>query len=77
MRCTYGPRPDGGAKSSAQHLAMLLGVSVAGFASHPGMPDPDDRDRKHNAEDLRNTLKSIKRNMKSGENLDQYLTRQH
>jgi hypothetical protein len=69
-------RGDGGAASSAQHLAMLLGVSVAGFAPHPGMPDPEGRDRKHNAEGLRNTLRSIQRNMKSGENLNQYLTRQ-
>jgi hypothetical protein len=69
-------RGDGGASSSAQHLAMLVGFSVAGFAPHPGMPDPEGRDRKHNAEGLRNDLRNILRNRKSGETLERYLSRQ-
>ena len=79
----YAPQPaifsrgDGGAKSSAQHLAMLLGVSVAGFASHPGMPDPEGGDRKHNVEDLRNDLRNIQRNMRKGENIQDYLARRN
>ena len=72
----YFSRGDGGAASSAQHLAMLLGFSVAGFAPHPGMPDPEGRDRKHNAEGLRNDLRNILRNRKSGETLERYLSRQ-
>lgn len=69
-------RSDGGASQSAQHLAMLLGGAVAGFGSHPGMPDPDGRDRKHNVEGLRNTLRDIQRNMRSGETIQDYLSRQ-
>jgi RHS repeat-associated protein len=70
-------RGDGGAKSSAQHLAMLLGFSVAGFAPHPGMPDPEGRDRKHDVEGLRNDLRNIQRNMRSGETVQDYLARQN
>jgi RHS repeat-associated protein len=66
----------GGAKSSAQHLAMLLGVSVAGFSGHPGSPDPYGRDRNHNVQGLRNDLKNIQQNMRSGENIQEYLSRQ-
>jgi hypothetical protein len=67
----------GGASQAAQHLAMLLGgQTVAGFAPHPGMPDPDGRDRKHNVEGLRNTLKDIQHNMRQGENINDFLTRQ-
>jgi hypothetical protein len=69
-------RGDAGAKSSARHLAMLVGTTVAGFAPHPGMPDPEGRDRKHNAEGLRNDLKKMQENMRKGENLQQYLERQ-
>ena len=41
-------RGDGGAQASAEHLSMLLDVSVAGFFPHPGRPDPnkDDRNKK-------------------------------
>ena len=56
---------------------MLLGVSVAGFASHPGMPDPEGGDRKHNVEDLRNDLRNIQRNMRKGENIQDYLARRN
>lgn len=70
-------RGDGGASSSAQHLAMLLGFSVAGFAPHPGMPDPEGRDRRHNAQDLRNDLRNIQRNMRNGETIQDYLARQN
>jgi hypothetical protein len=67
---------DGGASSSAQHLAMLLGYTVAGFAPHPGMPDPEGRDRKHNAEGLRNDLRNIQSNMRSGETIQDFLAKQ-
>jgi RHS repeat-associated protein len=66
----------GGAKSSAQHLSMLLGHDVAGFGSHPGMPDPEGRDRKTNAVGFRESLRKILDNMRKGENLQQYLERQ-
>jgi len=67
----------GGAAQAAQHLAMLLGgQSVADFAPHPGMPDPDGRDRKHNVEGLRNTLKDIQKNMRKGESINDFLARQ-
>jgi len=67
----------GGAAQAAQHLSMLLGgADVAGFGSHPGMPDPDGRDRKHNVEGLRNTLKDIQKNMRKGESINDFLTRQ-
>jgi RHS repeat-associated protein len=67
----------GGAAQAAQHLSMLLGGSdVAGFGSHPGMPDPDGRDRKHNVEGLRNTLKDIQKNMRKGESVNDFLARQ-
>jgi RHS repeat-associated protein len=69
-------RRDGGASSSAEHLSMLLGFSVAGFAPHPGMPDPEGRDRKHNVEGLRNDLRNIQQNMRSGETIQDYLARQ-
>ena len=49
---------------------------LPGFAPHPGMPDPEGRDRKHNAEGLRNDLRNILRNRKSGETLERYLSRQ-
>jgi RHS repeat-associated protein len=68
----------GGANQAAQHLSMLLGgASVAGFGSHPGMPDPDGRDKKHNVEGLRNTLKSIQSNMRNGETIEDFLTREN
>jgi RHS repeat-associated protein len=66
----------GGAASSAQHLAMLLGSDVAGFSGHPGLPDPSGRDRRHNVQDLRNDLRNIQRNMRSGENIQDFLNRQ-
>jgi RHS repeat-associated protein len=70
-------RGDGGASQAAQHLSMLSGGSdVAGFGSHPGLPDPNGDDRKHNVEGLRNTLQSIKNNMRTGETLEHYLYRQ-
>ena len=79
----YAPQPaslaqgDGGSKSSAQHLAMLLGSDVAGFSGHPGLPDPSGRDRRHNVQDLRNDLSNIQRNMRSGENIEDFLYRQN
>jgi RHS repeat-associated protein len=66
----------GGFESSARHLAMLLGTTVAGFGPHSGSPDPEGRDRKHNAEGLRNDLRNLQKNMKKGESLQQYLERQ-
>jgi hypothetical protein len=70
-------RGDGGAEESARHLSMLLdGVEVGGFGPHPGDPDPDKRDRKSNVHGLKNTLESIKKNMRRGENIHAYLERQ-
>jgi RHS repeat-associated protein len=69
-------RNDGGAREAARHLAMLVGANVAGFSPHPGDQDPEGRDRKHNAEGLRNTLRSIKRNLRRNESIQQYLDRQ-
>jgi hypothetical protein len=67
----------GGAAEAAQHLSMLLGgVDVGGFGPHPGGPDPDGRDRKHNVEGLRNTLRDIQHNMRKGESINDFLTRQ-
>jgi hypothetical protein len=43
----------------AAHIAMLVGAaSVGGIPPHPGMPDPDRRDRNTNTKGLRNTLDS-------------------
>jgi RHS repeat-associated protein len=48
----------------AAHVAMLTGrSSVGGVPPHPGGQDPEGRDRKHNVEGLRNTLKSELKNM--------------
>jgi hypothetical protein len=48
----------------AGHLAMLLGgPEVGGIPPHPGKPDPERRDAKHNVEGLRNTLRAELRNM--------------
>ncbi len=49
---------------------------MAGFAPHPGMPDPEGRDRKQNVEGLRNDLRNIQRNMRSGETIQDFLARQ-
>jgi hypothetical protein len=68
---------DGGASQAAQHLSMLLGgTTVAGYGSHAGAPDLFGRDRKHNAEGLRNALRSIQDNMRSGETIEDFLMRQ-
>ncbi len=40
------------------------------------MPDPEGRDRKHNVEGLRNDLRNIQRNMRSGETIQDFLARQ-
>ena len=37
------------------------------------MPDTEGRDRKHNAEGFRNDLKNIRRNLKKGENISDFL----
>jgi RHS repeat-associated protein len=67
----------GGARQAAEHLAMLLGGDVAGFGGHPGMPDPDKRDQKHNAEGLRNSLRSLLKNVeKSSKSVTEYLKSQ-
>jgi RHS repeat-associated protein len=68
----------GGARQVAEHLSMLLGGGpVADFYGHPGMPDPEGRDRKHNAEGLRNSLRSLLKNVeKSGKSVTEYLKSQ-
>jgi RHS repeat-associated protein len=65
-----------GAGEAARHLAMLVGSNVAGYPPHPGGQDPEGRDRKHNAEGLRNTLRNIERNMRNNESIQQFLDRQ-
>ncbi|MDR3573709.1 MAG: RHS repeat-associated core domain-containing protein [Anaerolineaceae bacterium] len=78
ISATYFAGKAGGASSASQHLSMLMGgIAVAGFGPHPGGPDPDGRDKKHNAEGLRNDLKNIQQNMRKGETIDDFLTRQN
>jgi len=70
-------RKAGGIKTTAEHLAMLMGgTAVAGFSPHPGKPDPDRRDAKHNAEGVRDGLQKIYDNMKPGETFNDFATRQ-
>jgi RHS repeat-associated protein len=64
----------GGAASAAQHLAMLLKRTVAGFGAHPGSPDPEGRDKNTNMKGLWNDLDNLQRNLKnSGKNLQKFL----
>jgi hypothetical protein len=73
----YTVGKSGGAKEAAHHLAMLLGVPVAGFYPHPGKPDPDGRDRKHNILGLLSILEELARNVKdSGKDLISFLSSQ-
>jgi len=63
----------GGAVSAAQHLTMLTGFDI-GFGTHPGMPDPEGRDKNKNVRGLRDDLKNLLRNVrKSGNTLKGYL----
>jgi RHS repeat-associated protein len=78
INVVFASRGDGGAASAAQHLSMLLGgATVGGYGPHPGDPDPYGRDRNHNAEGLRNSLKGIQENMRSGESIQEFLARQN
>lgn len=54
----------------------MLRAAVAGFSPHPGKPDPDRRDAKHNAEGVRDGLQKIYDNMKPGETFNDFATRQ-
>jgi hypothetical protein len=65
----------GGSNNAAIHLATLLGRSVAGNSPHGGF-DPDHRGDKHNLQELKAFLETMKGNMRRGQTLQDFLAKQ-